>query len=74
MENLSRIKVSLAYAGKTGILLTSQLGKDPVTDSKWCKNTIGSGDRFLNHLNTIKKWHAKQKRIQIAESSCLLLT
>ena len=39
MENLSRIKVSLAYAGKTGILLTGQLGKDPVTDSKWCKNT-----------------------------------
>ena len=39
MENPSRIKVSLAYAGKTGILLTGQLGKDPVTDSKWCKNT-----------------------------------
>ena len=46
MENLSRIIVSLAYAGKTGILLTGQLGKDPVTDSKWCKNTIGSGDRY----------------------------
>ena len=39
MENLSRIKVSLAYAGKTGILLTGQLGKDPVTVSKWCTNT-----------------------------------
>ena len=30
--------------------------------------TEGSGDRYLNHLNTIKKWHAKQERIQIAES------
>ena len=25
-------------------------------------------DRYeVNHLNTIKKWHAKQERIQIAE-------
>ena len=53
MENLSRIKVSLAYAGKTGILLTGQLGKDPVTDSKWCKNTIGSGDRYPKLYGTL---------------------
>ena len=46
MENLSIIKVSLADAGKTGIRLAGQLGKDPVTDYKWCKNTIGSGDRY----------------------------
>ena len=39
MENLSRIKVSLAYAGNTGIWFAEQLGKDSVTDSKWCKNT-----------------------------------
>ena len=39
MENLSRIIVSLAYAGNTGIWLASQLGKDPVTVSKWCTNT-----------------------------------
>ena len=40
MENLSRIIVSLAYAGNTGIWLAGQLGKDSVTVSKWCKNTI----------------------------------
>ena len=40
MENLSRIKVSLAYAGNTGIWLAGQLGKDPVTVSKCCTNTI----------------------------------
>lgn len=40
MENPSRIKVSLAYAGNTGIWLAGQLGKDSVTVSKWCKNTI----------------------------------
>ena len=28
----------------------------------------GSGDRYLNHLNTIRKWHVQQERIQIAES------
>ena len=25
----------------------------------------GSGDRYLNHLYTNKKWHVKQERIQI---------
>ena len=24
----------------------------------------GSGDRYLNHLYTNKKWHVKQERIQ----------
>ena len=28
----------------------------------------GTGDRFLNHLYTNKKWHVRQERIQIAES------
>ena len=27
----------------------------------------GSGERYLNHLYTIKKWHPKQEGIQIAE-------
>lgn len=39
MENLDRIKGALADAGKTGIWLARQLGKDPVTVSKWCTNT-----------------------------------
>ena len=39
-KSKSRIKVSLAYAGNTGIWLAGQLGKDPVTVSKWCKNAI----------------------------------
>lgn len=39
MENLNRIKVALADAGKTGVWLAGQLGKDPVTVSKWCTNT-----------------------------------
>mgnify|MGYP002514859482 CR=1 FL=1 len=39
MENLNRIKGALADAGKTGVWLAEQLGKDPVTISKWCTNT-----------------------------------
>lgn len=39
MENLNRIKGALADAGKTGVWLVGQLGKDPVTVSKWCTNT-----------------------------------
>lgn len=39
MENLNRIKGALADVGKTGVWLADQLGKDPVTVSKWCTNT-----------------------------------
>ena len=39
MENLNRIKGALTDVGKTGVWLAGQLGKDPVTVSKWCTNT-----------------------------------
>ncbi|MCR4958613.1 MAG: helix-turn-helix domain-containing protein [Prevotella sp.] len=39
MENLNRIKAVLADSGKTNKWLAEQLGKDPVTVSKWCTNT-----------------------------------
>ena len=39
MDNLNRIKVALADAGKTGVWLAGQIGKDSVTVSKWCTNT-----------------------------------
>lgn len=39
MGNPNRIKGALADAGKTGVWLAGQLGKDPVTVSKWCINT-----------------------------------
>ena len=39
MENLNRIKGELDDAGKTGVWLAGQLGKDPVTVTKWCTNT-----------------------------------
>lgn len=39
MENLNRIKGALADAGKTCAWLAGQLGKDPLTASKWRTNT-----------------------------------
>lgn len=38
-KNLNRIKAALADAGQTNKWLADQLGKDPVTISKWCTNT-----------------------------------
>ena len=53
MENLSRIKVSLAYAGNTGIWLAGQSGKDPVTVSKWCTNTTQPDLQTLAKISEI---------------------
>ena len=39
MENLNRLKAELADSSKTNKWLAEQLGKDPVTISKWCTNT-----------------------------------
>lgn len=37
-QKLNRIKAVLAETGHTGKWLAEQLGKDPVTISKWCTN------------------------------------
>ena len=39
MENIIRLKALFVYSGKTSKWLTEQLGKGPVTISKWCTNT-----------------------------------
>ena len=36
MEAINRLKAVLADTGKTNKWLAEQLGKDPVTVSKWC--------------------------------------
>lgn len=38
-QKLNRIKAVLTETGHTGKWLAEQLGKDPVTVSKWCTNT-----------------------------------
>ena len=54
MENLNRIKGALADAGKTGVWLAGQLGKDPVTVSKWC--TIMGDVLLLGGREIICNW------------------
>lgn len=39
-EAINRIKAVLAEQGKTNKWLAENLGKDPVTVSKWCTNKV----------------------------------
>ena len=60
MENLSRIKVSLAYAGNTGVWLAGQLGKGPVTVSKWCTNTTQPDLQTLAKISELLKINIRE--------------
>ena len=50
MANLNRLKAVLADAGQTNKWLAEQLGKDPVTISKWCTNTTQPDLQTLSEL------------------------
>ena len=60
MENLNRIKGALADAGKTGVWLASQLGKDPVTVSKWCTNTTQPDLQTLAKISEMLKINIRE--------------
>ena len=60
MENLNRIKGALADAGKTGVWLASQLGKDPVTVSKWCTNTTQPDLQTLAKISELLKINIRE--------------
>lgn len=49
-QKLNRIKAVLAETGHTGKWLAEQLGKDPVTVSKWCTNTSQPDLSTLNRI------------------------
>ena len=51
MENLNRLKAVLADAGQTNKWLAEQLGKDPVTISKWCTNTTQPDLQTLSRIS-----------------------
>ena len=55
MENLNRIKGALADAGKTGVWLAGQLGKDLVTVSKWRTNTTQPNLQTLAKISELLK-------------------
>lgn len=52
-QKLNRIKAVLAETGHTGKWLAEQLGKDPVTVSKWCTNTSQPDLYTLNEISNI---------------------
>lgn len=53
MENLNRLKAVLTDSGKTNKWLAEQLGKDPVTISKWCTNTTQPDLHTLSKISDI---------------------
>ena len=52
-KNLNRIKAVLADAGQTNKWLAEQLGKDPVTVSKWCTNTTQPDLQTLDKISDL---------------------
>lgn len=49
-QKINRIK---ADVGKIGVWLAGQLGKDPVTVSKWCTNTTQPDLYTLQKISTV---------------------
>lgn len=63
MENfqkLNRLKVVLADAGQTNKWLAEQLGKVPVTVSKWCTNTSQPDLQILAKISELLKVNIRE--------------
>ncbi|MBO5747914.1 MAG: helix-turn-helix transcriptional regulator [Muribaculaceae bacterium] len=60
MENLNRLKAVLADSGKTNKWLAEQLGKDPVTISKWCTNTTQPDLQTLAKISELLKINIRE--------------
>lgn len=50
---LNRIKAALAETGHTNKWLAEQLGKDPVTVSKWCTNSSQPDLQTLTRISEL---------------------
>ena len=63
MENfqkLNRLKAVLADAGQTNKWLAEQLGKDPVTVSKWCTNSSHPNLQTLAKISDLLKVNIRE--------------
>ena len=60
MANLNRIKVGLVERGKTGRWLADELGKTPVTISKWCSNSIQPDLQTLDKIAKLLEVNVKE--------------
>ena len=63
MENLNRLKAVLADAGQTNKWLAEQLGKDPVTVSKWCTNTTQPDLLTLSKISDLLHIDIRELRV-----------
>ena len=52
-QKLNRIKAVLAETGRTNKWLAEQLGKDPVTVSKWCTNSSQPDLQTLTRISEL---------------------
>lgn len=59
-KNLNRLKAVLADAGQTNKWLAEQLGKDPVTVSKWCTNTSQPDLQTLARISKLLKVNIRE--------------
>jgi transcriptional regulator with XRE-family HTH domain len=57
---LNRLKAVLADSGKTNKWLAEQLGKDPVTISKWCTNTTQPDLQTLAKISELLKINIRE--------------
>ena len=67
MENLNRLKAVLADAGQTNKWLAEQLGKDPVTISKWCTNTTQPDLQTLSKIAALLKIDIRELLVSTAK-------
>ncbi len=68
-QKLNRIKAVLAETGHTGKWLAEQLGKDPVTVSKWCTNTSQPDLYTLNEISKLLSIDIKDLLIRKTNST-----
>lgn len=59
MEALNRIKAVLAEKQRTAKWLAEQLGKSPITVSKWCTNSIQPDLHTLNKIAKLLEVNVK---------------
>lgn len=67
MENfqkLNRLKAVLVDAGQTNKWLAEQLGKDPVTVSKWCTNTSQPNLQTLAKISDLLKVNIRELLVE----------
>lgn len=67
-KNLNRIKAVLADAGQTNKWLADQLGKDPVTISKWCTNTTQPDLQTLSKIAEILGVNIRELLVDMVSS------